>query len=122
MRVAAVVALSLVTCNTCYAVKKPKAINAKILERVAVYTSAEFDAATTYHTIHSCPPGYVCRESNPFMAPLAGSPAIFPVMLGTAWAADDLSRKISPHHPKLGRVIRWISIGGHLAAGVNNLR
>lgn len=122
MKIAAVLVLCFATSSTCYAIKKPKAINANTLERVAVYASAEFDAATTYHAIHTCPAGYSCRESNPFMRPLADSPAIFPVMAGSAWAADYLSRKVSPGHPKLGRVIRWISIGGHLAAGLNNLR
>lgn len=122
MKLAAIVVLCLVSSTTCFAIKRPKAISAKTLERVAVFASAEFDAATTYHAIRSCPPGYVCRESNPFMRPLAGNPAVFPVMAGSAWAVDYLSRKVSPDHPRLGRVIRWISIGGHLAAGVNNLR
>lgn len=122
MRIAAVLFLLVATSSTCYAAQKPKSTKLQMLERVAVYASAQFDAAATYRAIRSCPPGYVCRESNPVMRPLAGNVAIFPVMAGSAWAVDYLSRKISPAHPKLGRVIRWISIGGHLAAGLNNMR
>lgn len=122
MRVAAVLLLFLATSSICYAVEKPKATKLQTLERVAVYASAQFDAVTTYRAIKNCPPGSVCTESNPMMRPLAGNPAIFPVMAGSAWAVDYLSRKISPDHPKLGRAIRWISIGGHMAAGISNLR
>lgn len=122
MKIAAIALLFLATSSTCYAVEKPKAIRLETLERVAVYATAEFDAASTYRALYSCPAGYVCRESNPVMRPLAGSPAIFPVMVGSAWAVDYLSKKISPNHPRLGRVIRWVSIGGHVAAGTSNTR
>lgn len=88
MKTAAIALLLVLTSSTCYAVEKPKTTKLQVLERVAVYATAEFDAASTYHAIHACPAGYVCRESNPVMRPLAGSPAIFPVMAGSAWAVD----------------------------------
>lgn len=122
MKVATLTVLCLVTSTACFAIKKPKISKEVMLERVAVYATAEFDAASTYHAIHSCPTGFVCRESNPFMRPIAGSPAIFPIMAGSAWAVDYLARKVSPGHPRIGRVIRWVSIGGHLAAGISNVR
>lgn len=122
MKTAAIAFLLVLTTSTCYAVEKPKTTKLQAIERVAVYATAEFDAASTYHAIHSCPAGYVCQESNPAMRPLASTPAIFPVMAGSAWAVNYLARKVSPNHPKLGRVIRWISIGGHLAAGISNMR
>lgn len=122
MRSAAVLFLLLATCSTCYAVEKPKVPNLNKLERVLVYASAEFDAATTYRGINSCSQGLTCREANPMMEPLAGTPAVFPVMAGAAWVVDYVSGKLSYDHPKLGRALRWISIGGHLAAGINNLR
>lgn len=122
MRVTAVLAMLLATLNTCYAIEIPKSSKLETVERVAVYASAQFDAATTYRAIRTCPPGYVCSESNPVMRPFAGNASIFPVMAGSSLAVDYLSRKISPRHPKLGRAVRWISIGGHVAAGFNNLR
>lgn len=122
MKCAAMFLLLLATSSTCYAIEKPKTSNLNKLERVLVYASAEFDAATTYRGINSCPQGLICREANPIMRPLAGNPAVFPVMAGSAWAVDYVSRKLSRNHPKLGRVMRWISIGGHLAAATSNLR
>jgi len=121
MRCTTVLFLLLVTSSTCYAIEKPKTSNLNKLERVLVYASAQFDAATTYRGINSCPQGLTCREANPVMRPLAGNPAVFPVMAGSAWVVDYVSRRLSRNHPKLGRVMRWISIGGHVAAGVNNL-
>ena len=93
MRVAAVLLLFLATSSICYAVEKPKATELQTLERVAVYASAQFDAVTTYRAIKNCPPRSVSTESNPMMRPLAGNPAIFPVMAGSAWAVDYLSER-----------------------------
>lgn len=121
MRSAAVLFLLLATSSTCYAIEKPKTTNLNKMERVLIYASAEFDAATTYHGINSCPQGLTCREANPMMRSLAGNPAVFPVMAGSAWVVDYLSGKLSRDHRKLSRVMRWISIAGHMAAGINNV-
>ncbi len=122
MKVATALCFLLVTCNLSHAVEKPKGSRLTTVERIAVYASSQFDAATTYHAIRSCPPGYICREGNPSMRPFAGNVSIFPVMAGSAWAVDYVSRKISPNHPKLARTVRWITIGGHMVAGFHNLR
>jgi len=72
VKIAAVLFLLLAACSTCYAIRKTGATRWQSLERVAVYATAEFDAAATCRAIRSCPPGYVCPESNPMLRPLAG--------------------------------------------------
>jgi len=117
VRVAAVLLLFFATTTICDAVEKPKTTRLQTLERAAVYASVEFDAAATYNSIHSCSPGYICTEANPVRRPLAGNPAIFPVMAGSVWAVDYVSRRVSRNHLKGGPghavdLNGWPSCGG----------
>ncbi len=103
MKVAAALCFLLATRNFCHAVEKPEASHLRALERIAVYASAQFDAAPTYNAIRSCPVEYICREGNPSMRIFAGNVSIFPVMEGSARVADYASRRLPQNRPRLAR-------------------
>ena len=84
----------------------------------AVYAAAGFDAGTTYSLLNSCSQ---CYEANPVLRPVARTPAIFPVLLVTAWGVNRLAARVRPNHPRWSRVIQVSAIGLHAFAGAHNL-
>lgn len=86
---------------------------------MTLYGASEFDAATTYASIHKCS---ACREGDPLLEPFAGNPSIF-LMLGLqAWAVDRARRSAdSSGHPRLGRLLECGVIAVHIFAGAHNL-
>ena len=87
---------------------------------LAVVAASQFDAATTYHVLNSSP---YLREGNPLIGGAAKTPAIFPVLAGTALATDWVASRLKADgHPKAGRAIKFVAIGVHVFAGAHNLR
>jgi len=87
---------------------------------LAVYASSEFDAATTYRAVRSC--GAACIEANPILRPIAGNPAIFFALGGTAWLANREARYLREHgHGRWARAVQVLTVGMHVFAGASNI-
>jgi len=100
-----------------FAMKKPRRV-AKL--STAVYLAAEFDAATTYHLLHSC--GNRCYEANPMVRPFAGNPSIFLALGAGAYAVNYFAGRLKARgHPKWATALRVIAIGTHAGAGAHAL-
>lgn len=99
------------------AVKKPQLPKLTKLD-TAVYLASEFDAATTYHLLHTC--GNGCYEANPMLRPLARNSGVF-VMLGAgAFAVNYFAHRLeNESHPRWGKALRVMAIGVHTFAGAH---
>ncbi len=96
-----------------FAAKRPH--KAAILS-TGVYLAAEFDAATTYHALHSC--GNQCYEANPLVRPFARNPGIFVALGASAYAVNYLAGRLQSHgHAKWATALRLVTIGTHVGAG-----
>lgn len=87
---------------------------------VGVYLASEFDAATTYHVLHSC--GNRCYEANPMVRPLAHNPGIFVLLGASAYSVNYFAGRLenSGHH-RWATVLRVFAIGVHVSAGAQAL-
>lgn len=52
---------------------------APLLLSLAVHAAVTWDAQTTNHFFHHCPPGYRPAEADPVMRPFAGNASIYPM-------------------------------------------
>ena len=87
---------------------------------IAVYAASEFDGATTYTVLQDC--GSRCYEANPMLRPFADTPAIFPVMAGSAMAVNWMAGKLKDGgHTRYGAGLQLFAIGLHIVAGAHNL-
>ncbi len=86
---------------------------------VAVYAASEFDGATTYVALRDC--GNRCYEANPFLQPMASTPAIFPVMALGAVGVNYWAHRLKEHHGRIAFALQGAVIGVHLFAGGHNL-
>jgi hypothetical protein len=86
----------------------------------AVYLSAEFDAATTYHLLQNC--GNRCYEANPMIRPFARNPSIFVVVGASALTVNYFAGKLKKRgHPKWAKALQVLTIGAHAGAGAYGL-
>lgn len=99
------------------AVKKPHRIKLTKLD-VAVYLASEFDAAATYHLLHTCGSG--CYEANPMVRPFARNPGVFAVVGASAYAVNYFAHRMENRsHPRWAKALRIIAIGAHALAGAH---
>ena len=114
MKTILTIAAILLLSGTAMARKLPKPLD------IAVYAASEFDGATTYAALQDC--GSRCYEANPMLRPFADTPAIFPVMAGSAMAVNWMAGKLrNGGHPRYGKGLQLFAIGLHLLAGAHNL-
>lgn len=99
-------------CLTLLACHSPKA------QMLPLLVAGQFDAATTYHDLKVCK---TCYEVNPFLKPVAKTPAIFPVMA----LADSLTVRLARRAGMRHHIIKWVIIGGftalHVWCGFHNI-
>ncbi len=113
MRTALTIAILLFALPLCAASKKERALD------LAVYAASELDGATTYAALRDC--GSRCYEANPFMQPVASTPAIFPVMALGAVGVNYLAQRLRTRHGRIAFALQGAVIGVHLFAGEHNL-
>ena len=82
---------------------------------IPLMVAGQFDAATTYRVLSTCPPTERCWEVNPLLKPFADSPMIFPaIAVGDSLVLNISNRYHGPHR----KILRAILVGGFIGLHV----